>query len=164
MSIVPIATEFWEFNRQRTLATIDEIAKLPDPIAVLGWRPAPGRAHIAWQMMHVGITEELFATSRLRGTQHAFPELVPRFKGGSTPDDDIPSIDLVKQVLSTGRAHLLETTATLAEADLETIPEAFKERGWTIATILKIIAWHEAHHQGQAHITLNLWKAANRPA
>jgi hypothetical protein len=24
-----------------------------------------------------------------------------------------------------------------------------------------VLAWHEGHHQGQAHLTLNLYKAAN---
>ena len=36
-----------------------------------------------------------------------------------------------------------------------------EERGWNIGKALQIIAWHEPHHQGQAHITLNLYKAAH---
>jgi len=162
MSVFSLSIEQWEFNRGRTLATLDAIAQLPDPQAVLGWRPGPGRAHIAWQIMHVGITEELFATARLRGTQPQFAELVPRFKGGSTPDDDIPQLSFIRELLQASRAHLRETVGGLTEADLPTIPEGFKERGWTIRTILQIIGWHEAHHQGQAHLTLNLWKAANQ--
>jgi len=27
--------------------------------------------------------------------------------------------------------------------------------------VLHIIAWHEPHHQGQAHITSNLYKATH---
>jgi hypothetical protein len=42
---------------------------------------------------------------------------------------------------------------------LDVVPEAFKERGWTVRTALAVIGWHEPHHQGQAHITYNLWKA-----
>lgn len=164
MSVISLSTDLWEFNRARTLATLDDIAKQADPQAVLGWRPAPGRAHIGWQLMHIGVTEELFATARMRGTKPAGPDLVPRFKGGSTPDDDIPTVEQIREVLATGRKHLTETVSLLSENDLGTIPEAFKERGWTNATILKIIAWHEGHHQGQAHITLNMWKAANAPA
>ena len=30
----------------RTLGLLDKIAAEPDPAAVLGWRPGPGRAHI----------------------------------------------------------------------------------------------------------------------
>jgi hypothetical protein len=111
--------------------------------------------------MHIGVTEELFATTRLRGTDPAWPDLVPRFRGGSTPDDNIPELSLIREVLETSRCHLRETAGSLAESDLSKIPEGFKERGWPLRTILHVIGWHEPHHQGQAHITLNLWKAAH---
>ena len=162
MSQLTVLPAIYAFNRLRTLTTLDAIAALPDPAAVLGWRPGPGRAHIAWQLMHVGITEELFATERLFGLPPAFADLVPRYKGGSTPDDNIPSVDEIRSVLTQSREHLLAALPKLTEADLTRIPDAFKERGWTVATVLNVLTWHEAHHQGQAHITLNLWK--NRPA
>ena len=162
MTPLHAALDQWEFNRTRTLATLDAIAKLSDPQAVLGWRPGPGRAHIAWQLTHVGITEELFATERLvLGTTPAWPDLVPRFKGGSTPDDDIPALDRIREVLAASREHLLATVRDYTEQDLARVPDFLRERGWSIATALKVLAWHEPHHQGQAHITLNLWKAAN---
>ena len=158
MSLLTCIKDIWEFNRSRTLATLDEIAKQPEPTAVLGWRPGPGRAHIAWQLTHIGITEELFATERLFGTPSGFSDLVPRFKGGSTPDDNIPSVDQVRELLNASRQHLLDGLARLTEADLSRIPEFFKERGWNIGKVLHVLSWHEAHHQGQAHCTLNLWK------
>src|SRR5439155_6152341 len=120
-------------------------------------------AHIAWQLLHTGVTEELFATERLMpGTKAAFADLVPRFKGGSTPDDEIPSAALIRQVLNESRSHLLETLGRIGDKDLGTIPEAFKERKLALVEILQIIAWHEPHHQGQAHITLNLYKAMQK--
>lgn len=157
----PFATYFklFDFHRQRTLLTLDEVARQPDPAAVLGWRPGPGRAHIAWQLMHVGITEVLFATERLLGTMPPYPELIPRFKGGSTPDDEIPAIELIQQVLADGRSHLLKTLEGFEAEDLPKIPKWFEQRGWTLERVLEVVAWHEAHHQGQAHLTLNLWKA-----
>jgi uncharacterized damage-inducible protein DinB len=161
MSVIRIITGCWEINRQRTLATIDTIAKLPDVRQALGWRPGPGRAHIAWQLMHIGITEQLFATERLLGQPAEFAELVPRFRGGSTPDDDVPDLDAVRQVLDASRERLLSTVATFSDSDLATIPEPFRERGWSLDTILRILTWHEPHHQGQAHLTLNLFKAAH---
>jgi uncharacterized damage-inducible protein DinB len=161
MSLLSVIRDIWELNRTRTLGTLDEIAKQPNPAAALGWRPGPGRAYIAWQLMHIGITEELFATERLFGKTNHFPEVTPRFKGGSTPDDNIPSVEKIRDLLSATRQHLLDGVNTLTEADLSRIPEAFKERGWTIAKALQVLSWHEAHHQGQAHLTLNLWK--NRP-
>ncbi|TXT17512.1 MAG: hypothetical protein FD138_4575 [Planctomycetota bacterium] len=160
MSLLTCIKDLWEFNRARTLMTLDDIAKQPDPTAVLGWRPGPGRAHIAWQLMHVGITEELFATERLFGATAGFTDLIPRFKGGSTPDDNIPTADQIREVLNASRQHLLEGLPRLTEADLSRIPDSglLKDRGWTFAKALQVITWHEAHHQGQAHITLNLWK------
>jgi uncharacterized damage-inducible protein DinB len=148
-----------ELSRERTLTTLAAIEQLPDSGRVLGWRPGPGRAHLGWQFMHIGITEELFATDRFRGTPPAFPDLVPRFRGGSIPDDDIPTLAQIRDVLEKSRQHLLATCAMLTEADLPKIPAALQARGLTIAQALRIIPWHEAHHQGQAHITLNLYKA-----
>lgn len=161
MSFIETCLSQWELNRTRTLAKLDEIAKLPNADAVLGWRPGPGRAHIAWQLMHIGVTEELFATERFIGTAPAFPDLLPRFRGGSTPDDNIPTVDRIRDVLDASRTHLQQTVSTFQESDLATIPPALKERGLSIGQGLQILAWHEAHHQGQAHITFNLWKAAN---
>jgi uncharacterized damage-inducible protein DinB len=159
MSAISVYLQATEFNRTRTLATLDDIAKQPDPKAVLGWRPGPGRAHIAWQLMHIGITEELFATERLFGRTPAYSELVPRFKGGSTPDDDIPAVDQIREVLMESRVHLRNAFGTFNDSDLQVIPDWFRERGWTLERILQVLVWHEPHHQGQAHISLNLWKA-----
>src|SRR5262245_13483049 len=162
MSTLHTLIAAYQFNRPRTLSLLDKIEAEKEPQKILGWRPGPGRAHIAWQLMHIGITEELFATERLvSGTKPAFADLVPRFKGGSTPDDEIPQAALIRKVLSDSRAHLLETLARFGDKDLGTIPEAFKERKLTLVEVLQIIAWHEPHHQGQAHITLNLYKAAH---
>ncbi|HUQ70008.1 MAG TPA: DinB family protein [Planctomycetaceae bacterium] len=160
MSTISVYLQAMEFNRTRTLATLDDVAKQPQAQAVLGYRPGPGRAHIAWQLMHIGITEELFATERLFGRTPAYSELVPRFKGGSTPDDDIPSADLIRRILNESRQHLIETLRHLGDECLQVIPEAFKARNFTFHDVLHILAWHEPHHQGQAHITFNLYKAS----
>lgn len=159
MTAIAVMLDVMELNRTRTLATLDEIAKLPNAAAVLGWRPGVGRAHIGWQLTHIGITEELTATERMHGLPPAFAELVPRFKFGSVPDDDIPSVELIRQVLTESRKHVQASFSKLGDSDLETIPEWYCERGWNIRRILQILIWHEAHHQGQAHITFNLWKA-----
>ncbi len=161
MSTISVILELLEVNRTRTLGTLDEISKLPNPATVLGWRPGPGRAHIGWQLTHIGITEELTGTERMLGKSPAFPDLAPRFKFGSVPDDDIPSVDLIRQVLTESRRHLLDCFAQFSDSDLETIPDWYRERGWNIRRILQILVWHEPHHQGQAHLTLNLWKAAH---
>ena len=164
MSTIENAIRSLQFNRTRTLAALERAAQEPDPQRVLAWRPGPGRAHVAWQLMHVGITEELFATERLiAGAQPRFADLVPRFRGGSTPDEDIPPPETIFSVLSQTREHLLVTLGRFTDADLATTPEALPQRlrdqKFTLHDVLNLLSWHEAHHQGQSHITLNLYKA-----
>jgi len=159
MTIIETLIQSFQFNRTRTLGLLDKIEAGEDAPAALGWRPGSGRAHVAWQLMHVGVTEELFATERLAtDKQGQFQELWPRFKGGSTPDDNIPAASEIRRVLNESRAHLLETLAGFGDDRLGEIPAFFKERKLTLHDVLHIIAWHEAHHQGQAHITLNLYR------
>ena len=38
---------------------------------------------------------------------------------------------------------------------------ALAARKLTIRDVLHILSWHEAHHHGQAHLTLNLYRAAH---
>lgn len=162
MSAAETFIQIYEFNRTRTLDLLDRVLKEPEPQKVLGWRPGPGRAHIAWQLTHVGVTEELFATERLAPHKTgAFQELWPRFRGGSTPDDDIPSADLIRKVLDDGRAHLKQTLLEIPDSKLPEVVVQLGERKLTFQQVLYIIGWHEGHHQGQAHITLNLYKAAH---
>ena len=162
MSSIHSMVDAMGFFRPRTLLTLDRIAQEKDPMKVLAWRPGPGRAHVAWQLMHIGITEELFATERLAPPKKpAWSDLVPRFKGGSTPDENIPTLDEIRRILNQSRQHLLETISTFKDTDLGHIPEALKERKLTLLDCLHILPWHEAHHQGQCHITLNLYKAAH---
>jgi len=97
---------------------------------------------------------------RFLGTAAAWPDLASRFRGGSTPDDDIPSAARIRELFEASRAHLLETVRRFTVADLDTVPVGLVQRNMPLRTALQIIAWHEAHHQGQAHLTFNLWKAA----
>lgn len=87
-------------------------------------------------------------------------ELFGHFRKGSTPDEKVPSLIEIRRVLEETRSHLLATLQQFTDDDLGIIPDSLKERGWDLNTALKIIAWHEPHHQGQAHITFNLWKAS----
>jgi uncharacterized damage-inducible protein DinB len=152
-----------QFNRTRTLGSLDRALKLPDPVKALGWRPGAGRAHIAWQFMHVAMTEELFATERLRPEKPTiFAELIPRFRGGSTVDDIIPTADEIRSALDQSRDRLLATLQSFSDADLDWKPEALKARNLSFRDVLNILVWHESHHQGQAHITLNLLEAAGK--
>lgn len=160
MSTIDFYVKQYEFFRERTLATLERVRKFPNPMAALSWRPAPGRAHVGWQLMHIAITEELFATQRLAPHKTGeWLDLWPRFQHGSTPDDRVPTPEMIFAVMRESRAHLLETLSDYNEERLAEIPEALKERGWTVRRVLDVISWHEAHHQGQAHITLNMFEA-----
>lgn len=161
-STVETFLPLYALNRQRTLGVLDKIEQLPNPDEVLLWRPAPGRAHIGWQLMHVAMTEELFATERLLGTTPGFGDLVLRFKFGSTPDDNLPSRAEIRQALAESRQHLEATLRQFGDERLDYIAPALAQRQMTVLGVLHILAWHEAHHQGQAHITLNMY--LNRPA
>lgn len=159
MTFIDTMIQSYEFNRSRTVATLDRLGKLPDPQAVLGWRPGAGRAHIAWQAMHIGVTEDIFASERLAPAKAGiFTEIWGRYRGGSTPDESIPELAEIRKVLDESRSSLLDTLSQVTEDELETIPEALKERGLTIRNVLNIISWHESHHQGQMHLTLNLFE------
>lgn len=152
----------YQFNRVRTLALLDKLEGDPQGAKFLAWRPSEGRAHAAWQFMHIGITEELFATDRLTtDKKHAYADLVPRFRGGSVPDDDIPTFAEIRKILSETREHLLATLATLDDSQLSVIPEGLKDRKLTLHDALHILTWHEAHHHGQIHFSLNSFRAEN---
>ncbi len=162
MNQISIITRTYGFNRARTLAMLEEIEKLPDPRAALAYRIGPDRAHVAWQLMHIGITEEIFASERLAPDKPPkWTELWPRFRRDSTPDDDIPSVSEIRQILDESRERLLATLSTYSDDRLGEIPAALAERKLTMLDVLHILAWHESHHQGQAHATLNSYKAVN---
>ncbi|MCA9039885.1 MAG: DinB family protein [Planctomycetaceae bacterium] len=160
MSAIEQAIQHWEFARERTLATLKEIEELPDPFGVLGWQPSPGRAHICWQLMHIAVSEENFATIFLQNSEPGLPDLVSRFQRESTPDDLIHMPEEIRNTLSVTREHLLEAIRTFEGMDLSQLTAGRQERGWSIAKLLTVVSWHEAHHQGQAHYCLNSWKTA----
>jgi organic radical activating enzyme len=157
MSIADLI-EFLEFSRQKTLGLIDTLAKQENVQKILAWRPAPGRAHIAWQLMHIAATDDRHVHVRMTGGEPQQPDYVRRFAGGSTPDDDVPALQEIRRYLDAQRQDLLAHLKSLDPAMLDSKPN--EQAQWTYREWIKVLAWHEAHHQGQAHITLNLYKAA----
>jgi hypothetical protein len=150
------AERMLELPRKKTLELLDAIEKAGDSAAILGWRPGPGRAHIAWQIMHIAATDDRHLNVRMKGGQAAQPELVRRFAGGSTPDEEIPSLATIRSYLESQRKALLDHFRTLKESDFETKPN--DQAPWIYREWLGVLSWHEAHHQGQAHLTMNLFK------
>lgn len=153
--------EFMEFARKKTAELLDTIGKQPAPEKILGWRPGPGRAHIAWQLMHIAATDDRHLYVRMRGGEPKEPEHVRRFAGGSTPDDQPIALAEINRYLNDRRRELLDHLRSLPESDLANKPNP--QAPWTYHEWFKVLAWHEAHHQGQAHLTLNLYRALHAP-
>ena len=129
MNEIDVMLAQYEWSRARILGLLEEIENEADPQAVLAWRPGERRAHLAWQLMHVGVTEELFATERLvPGSKPGWPELISRFRGGSTPDDDVPSAKLLREVLEGSRSHLTATLGRFGPEKLDKVPTPLAER------------------------------------
>jgi uncharacterized damage-inducible protein DinB len=149
---------FLDFSRQKTVALLDTLAKEPNAQAILAWRPGPGRAHLAWQLMHIAATDDRHVHARMEGGQPQNAEYVRRFAGGSTPDDDVPTLDEIRAYLATQREELLAHLKKVDDAALDRKPN--EQAPWTYREWIKVLCWHEAHHQGQAHLTLNLYRAA----
>jgi uncharacterized damage-inducible protein DinB len=158
--MTPAACEaFLTFNRRKTVELLDAIAARPDADQLLGWRPGPGRAHIAWQLMHIAATDDRHLYVRMRGAEPREAEYVRRFAGGSTPDDTIPTAAEIRRYLTERRQEMLEHLRSLTEAQMPTKPRP--EAPWTYAEWFQVLSWHEGHHQGQAHLTVNLYRAAH---
>src|SRR5438270_12097243 len=116
--------EVLDFNRSKTLAFIDNLAKQENAAKVLAWRPGPGRAHIAWQLMHIAATDDRHVHVRMAppGGQPNDAELVRRFAGGSTPDDEIPSVEVIKSYLDAQRKEVIAFLKKLDDKALATKP------------------------------------------
>jgi hypothetical protein len=158
---IDLLRQILERSRKKTVELMDAIAARPNPSAALAWRPGPSRAHIAWQLMHIAATEDRHVHVRMKGGEAKDAELVRRFAGGSVPDDDIPALDAIRRYLEDRRRELLGLIATLSEADLPNKPNP--QAPWAYGEWLQVLAWHEAHHHGQAHLTYNLYRAAHDP-
>ena len=163
MGIIETNLETFKFPRARTLALLEAVEKEPQPLDVLAWRPGPGRAHIGWQLAHIAVTEEILADRLVPDRYRAWEELWPRFRGGSVPDDNVPGPAEIRDMLVQAREHISSALLAIGDQNLEQIPEAFQARGWRIRDVLSLIAYHEAHHHGQAHLTFNLYKAQLAP-
>lgn len=155
----PVLRSILEMARDKTLKLLASIEAQPNAQAILGWRPGPGRAHIGWQLMHIAATDDRHLHARMRGGEPREPELVKRFAGGSTPDDNVPALAQIRTYLDLRRAEMLKEFDSLDESAFTTKPN--EQAPWTYYEWFQVLAWHEAHHHGQAHLTFNLYKAAN---
>lgn len=152
-----------EFSHGRLLGILETIEKSGHDIQkVLAWRPGPGRAHIAWQAMHCAATHDAYLNVGLLKGSPKDQELVTHFAGGTSPSDErVPPLGVIRQKIATSYADFKSFVAQQTPATLET--KAFspggKER--TVGESILLLTWHETHHQGQIHLTWNLYKASH---
>ncbi|MBC7783180.1 MAG: DinB family protein [Burkholderiales bacterium] len=153
-----------EFSRARLLGLLDGIEKTAgaDIGRVLAWRPGPGRAHIGWQAMHCAATHDRYINVRIKGGQETDPELVKNFAGGSTPSDIlVPTMPQIREAMQkhyTAFKQYIESATADDLAKQSDFPNNVKR---TAAESIVLLTWHEGHHQGQIHLTWNMYKAAH---
>jgi hypothetical protein len=156
-----------DFGRSKLLGTLDTIEKVTaekrlDLPNVLSWRPGPGRAHIAWQIAHLAATPDKYVNVNLKGQAARDESFVARYGGGSTPSDtDIPSLATVRQKLESSVADLKAYVKSLDAAGLARMIPGANNTQRSVGEAIQMLTWHEAHHQGQIHLTWNLYKAAH---
>ena len=152
-----------EFSRARLLGTLDAIEKSGQDVAkILAWRPGPGRAHIAWQAMHCAATHDRYLNAGILQGSVKDQELVANFGGGSTPSDaNVPTLAVIRQKLAANYNPLKKFASEQTPQSLLRQVPAPGGKTRSVAEAIVLLTWHEAHHQGQIHLTWNLYKAAH---
>src|SRR5436309_1063214 len=148
-----------DFTRGRLNGTLDAIEKSGQDVQkVLAWRPGPGRAHIGWQAMHCAATHDRYLNVGVRGAKPKEEALVAGFAGGTTPsDENVPTLPAIRAALETQYAAFRSFVAAITAEELS----RKLANGRTIGESIVLLTWHEAHHQGQIHLTWNLYKQAH---
>jgi hypothetical protein len=152
-----------EYARARLLGILVAIEKSGQDVQkVLAWRPGPGRAHIGWQAMHCAATHDRYINARLLGGALKSEALVANFAGGSTPSDtNVPTLAEIRQALESTFSDATGFVKSLSSQDLERVTDLPNNVKRTIAESILLLTWHEGHHQGQIHLTWNLYKQAH---
>jgi uncharacterized damage-inducible protein DinB len=112
--------------------------------------------------MHCAATHHRHLYATLLGGQVKDEALISTYAGGSTPSDqNVPSLATIRQTLETTFGEFRAFVAGIKSEELTTkkVGPAGRER--LLGDWLVLYTWHEAHHQGQIHLTWNLYKAAH---
>ncbi len=160
MSDLKTILSLLDFTRERLIGSLDGIEKSGQNVQqVLAWRPGVGRAHIAWQAMHCAATHDKYINVRIKGTEPNDPSLCESFSGGSTPSDtNVPLLAVIREKLI---LNFDAFKTFLNSADFSKVTDFPNNVKRTTAESAVLLAWHEAHHQGQIHLTWNLYKAVH---
>lgn len=144
-----------ERNRARTLDIIKDLK--PDEII---WQPGPQANHIAFLLWHMARSEDGLFNRWIMGREQVWVQngwdkkfrLGPEDSGGGWTPQQVAdfrpmSLDQIVSYMAEVRASLMEGLDKLDMDRLEERPRPDRP-DWTIATMLQLLAVHEAHHQG----------------
>jgi hypothetical protein len=152
-----------DFSRARLLAILETIEKSGQDMGkVLAWRPGPGRAHIAWQAMHCAATHDRYLNVGVMQGSVKDESLVANYAGGTTPSDsNIPTLAIIRQKLTAAYEPLKKFVSEQSPESLAKQISAPGGKTRSVGEAVVLLTWHEAHHQGQIHLTWNMYKAAH---
>lgn len=152
-----------DFARARLLGILDTIEKSgQDTAKVLAWRPGPGRAHIAWQAMHCAATHDRYLNGLILGKPPTDEALVGAYGGGSTPsDENVPSLATIRDAIARHYATFRAWVEQVTPDELARKHKLANGNERSVGESLILLAWHEGHHQGQIHLTWNLYKSTH---
>ena len=112
--------------------------------------------------MHLAATHDRYINERLLHQAVKDEQLCKNFAGGSTPsDENAPDLQTILQTLEKHYANARTYLLSLRADEINQVMEFPNNVKRTIGECFVVLAFHEAHHQGQMHLTWNLYKAAH---
>ena len=145
-----------DYHRNGVDELLAKIEKSPDPAGALAFRPGKDRAQIGWQLMHIAAADDSLLNGMLTTNEPLSAAHVETYQGSKRTPDEIPDLPLIKKYLKDTRDNL---KTFIADMDMSKLNEKPHEKSWgTHLAGLQNALFHEAHHQGQAHLTFNLYK------
>lgn len=150
----------FEFNRGQTLKLIEAIEATGQADRAARWIPPTERVCLGWQLLHIAAAEDNLANKHLEQKDFVSKELSELSRAEDKLDlcrTKLPPFAEIKAYLANSRQNLKKTIAglDLRKLDEKPTPDAFGTR----YKLMNVYIWHEAHHQGQAHLSFNMYKA-----
>ncbi len=147
-----------KYNRSLVNEVLAKIEKTGRAEEIINWSPPTGRASIAFQLMHIAASDDILLSENLRTTAPVSAKYIDDYARGKPAPRSHPSLKEIKKYLAATSAKLAAHVKTMSTADLDKKPTL---KAWgTNYEMVQSIIFHEAHHQGQMHISWNMFKAA----
>ncbi len=148
-----------DYSRSRLLGTLETIEKSgggheESPRVATG----AGASAYFLAVHALAATHDRYLNVGIKGGKPNDEWLCTNFAGGSTPSDDlVPDIATIRATLEKTYKPFREFLAALHP---KTLDRKYPNNR-TLAESYQLLAWHEGHHQGQIHLTWNMYKHAH---